>query len=110
MLGEARMSQRLILLVAALILVFAGATSGIAAESRLVATVQAQSALTVTALVRAFLLNLRSSPGVRFVPRVGSNRIGLLRMGVILAVFGRDRTGRWLKIKTSTGIIGWVSA
>lgn len=105
------MNQRLTRLVVAdsLILTFTGAGAGVAAQSRLAATQPAQAVTGVTGTVRAFLLNLRSSPGVQFVSRLGSNRIGLLRMGASLVVFGRDRTARWLKIKTGGGMIGWVS-
>lgn len=106
------MKQRVTLLVAvaALFLVFAGAGSGVAAQSRLAMTQQAQVVMGTTGTVRAFMLVLRSNPGVRFVARVGSNRIGLLRMGTALTVLGRDRTARWLKVKTGSGMTGWVSA
>src|SRR5258708_15617109 len=96
------MSRRVILLLVAatLLLSFVGFQS----------PVHAQNTPAASAMVRAFFLNVRSSPGVRLISRLRSNRIAFLRMGATISVLGRNASAGWLKIRTSSGLVGWISA
>jgi hypothetical protein len=48
-------------------------------------------------------LNLRSGPGRSF------RRIGQLRPGERVELTGRSSDGQWLRIRSGTGLSGWVS-
>lgn len=57
-----------------------------------------------TAVVTASVLNVRIGPGT------GYAIARQVHEGTILPVLGEDETGQWLKVRTSDGIVGWVSA
>ncbi len=64
--------------------------------------VQAQAPTTVTAKVSAFRLNIRASASIR------AAKLGFLKRDAMVTVLGRNMRGNWLKIQTSTGLVGWV--
>ncbi len=65
---------------------------------------QAQGGTAFTATVRAALLSVRSGPEASAI------RLSVLKVGTIVTVLGRNSLGTWLEIRTSQGLVGWVSA
>lgn len=57
-----------------------------------------------TGYVDTGALNIRSGPGLNY------SIIGTLRDGERLSLMGRNAYGDWLKVRTSTGLEGWVGS
>lgn len=68
------------------------------------ATVAPTSTPSITALVNAAMVNVRSGPGVEFAV------LGGVKMDETIVLLGRNADGSWLKMKTEAGQMGWVSS
>ncbi len=65
---------------------------------------QAQATTPVTATITGSVLIVRSGPGI------GNALLGSLPRGAVVTVLGRDNAGIWLQIRTTQGLVGWVSS
>jgi uncharacterized protein YraI len=65
---------------------------------------QAQATTPVTATITGSVLLVRSGPGI------SNALVGSLPRGTVVTVLGRDSAGTWLQIRTTQGLVGWVSS
>lgn len=56
-----------------------------------------------TAIVNTGALNIRSGPGI------GYGVVGITYDGHVVTLQGRNTTGSWVQIRTSSNIVGWVN-
>lgn len=89
------MARRLVLLIGVVLLLV-----GMVAVQQ---PVKASSTATLTGKVLVARLRLRDGASIR------GKILSVLTRNTMLTVIGRSARSTWLKVQTSTGMVGWVS-